>query len=69
VIAGTPGSLDQFLDDLGRGRDIGVAEPEIDDVLAAAACLGFQVIDCGEDVRREVFDAAEVDGALLTGRG
>ena len=50
--------LAQLLDgDLGR-RDVRVAEPEVDHVAALAPQLALQLVDCREDVRGQVVDAA-----------
>ena len=43
----------------GRGL-IGIAHPEIDDVLASGAGLGLEVVDDGEDVGGEPLDPVEV---------
>jgi hypothetical protein len=41
--------------DFRRG-DVGIAEAEIDDVLACAAQLELEAVDLGEGVRRERLD-------------
>ena len=59
------GRLLQLRDrDLG-GREVGVAEPEVDDVLAGASQLERQVADRREDVRRERVDPAELHRPLF----
>jgi len=50
----------QFLHDMGWSRLIGIAHAEIDDVLAASAGLGLQLVDDVEDVRGQAFDALKV---------
>jgi hypothetical protein len=57
---GALGGFDQLGDDVFRGRLVGVAHAEVDDVLAAGASLGLQIVDDVEDVRRQAFDALEV---------
>ena len=54
------GGLDQLFDDVFRRRLIGIAHAEVDDVLAARARLGLQIVDDVEDVGRQAFDALEV---------
>ena len=53
MVAGVVRRLGELLDrDVGR-RQVGVAEPEVDDVLAGSPCLDLQPVDDGEDVRRQ----------------
>ena len=60
MVAGIPRGLGELLDrEVGRGK-VGVAEPQIDDVGPRPPELERQLPDHGEDVRREVVDAAEV---------
>ena len=61
VVARVARRLGQLLDrDLGR-RDIGVAEAQIDDVVARAAGRHLQAVDDREDVRRQRVDTAELE--------
>ena len=55
----------ELLDDRSRRRDVGVAEPEIDDVAAFSPQPPLQLVDGREDVRRQVPDAAELHRARL----
>ena len=60
VVARVAHRLDQLLDrDVGR-RDVGVAEAEVDDVLAGAPGLDLQRVHDPEDVRRQRVDPAEL---------
>ncbi len=54
--------LDQLGDDMRRGRPVGVAHAEVDDVAALGARLRLQPINLGEDVRRQALDAVELFG-------
>ena len=65
MVARVLGRFRQLLDrELGRGQ-IGVAEAEVDDVLAGPAQLEREVADRREDVRRQAVDAAELHGSSL----
>ena len=55
--------LGELLDDGSRRRDVRVAEAEVDDVAALAPQPPLQLVDGGEDVRRQVADAAELHRA------
>jgi hypothetical protein len=57
--------LDQLGHDVRRGRPIGVAHAEVDDVFAAAARGELQLGRDVEDVRGKAVDARK---AALTGR-
>ena len=60
VVGGLGGRLLQLRDgDLGR-RDVRVAEAEVDHVAPVAPQLTLQLVDGGEDVRREVVDSAKL---------
>ncbi len=60
MVALVADSVDQLFDrDTGRGN-IGVAEPEVDDVVARAATLDLQGVDGREDVRRQITDSSEL---------
>ena len=62
--------LDQFLDDVRRRRQIGVAHAEVDDVLARRARRRPHAVDLGDDVGRQALDAVEIVGhAALLHRG
>jgi hypothetical protein len=59
VVPRVVSSLGELLDgDLGR-RDVRVAEPEVDDVLAGSPRRCLELIDLGEHIRREPGDAAQ----------
>ena len=59
VVARVVGRLGQLLHGhVGRGQ-VGVAEAHVDDVPAVAPGRGLQVVDGGEDVRRQPVDPAE----------
>ena len=45
--------LDQFIDDMARRRQIGIAHAEVDDVGAGGAGLGLQTIDLFEHIGRQ----------------
>jgi len=53
VIARVLHRLGELLDDVIRGRPIGIAHAEIDDIAAAGARLRLEGIDLGEDVGRQ----------------
>ncbi len=57
----------ELVDDRVRGRDIGIAHAEVDDVFALAPRAHLQVVDDREDVRRETVDAPEVHPQKLQG--
>jgi hypothetical protein len=60
VVARVARRFHQLVDDvLGRGL-VGVAHPEVDDVFTIGPGFRLQVIDDGEDVRREPLDPIEV---------
>ncbi len=54
--------------DLGR-RDVGVAEAEVDDVLARPPQVELELVRDREDVRRQRADAAELHPTTLDARG
>ena len=54
--------LDQLGDDMRRGRPVGVAHAEVDDVAPLGARLRLQRIDFGEDIGRQALDAVELFG-------
>ena len=60
MVARVQDRLAQLLDRDRRRRDVGVAEAEIDDVLPGPPQLQLQLVDGGEDVRRQRADAAEL---------
>jgi hypothetical protein len=60
VVAGDARGLGELVDDDRRRRKVGVAEAEIDHVLAGAPKLPLELVDGGEDVRRQVRDAPEL---------
>ena len=63
MVARVVGRLGELLDgELGR-REVGVAEAEVDDVVAGAPQLEREVADDREDVRRQVVDAPELHAA------
>ena len=45
-----------------RGRDVGVAESQVDDVPTCSPCLDLEVVDDREHVRRQCRDAPELHG-------
>ena len=66
MVAGVAGRLAQLVDgDFGR-RQVGVAEPEVDDVGALVAELDLQVVDDREDVGRQAVYPAELHQPKLT---
>ena len=68
VVPGVAGRLGQLVDrDLGR-RQVGVAEAEVDDVVAGAPSLDLQRVDDREDVRRQPVDAAELHAGSVPRR-
>ena len=52
--------LDELVDDMLRRRQIGVAHAEIDNVGAAGARLGLELVDLLEDIGRQAPHAVEV---------
>jgi hypothetical protein len=52
VVAGVVGRLAQLVDRQVGRRDVGVAEPQVDDVDAGSPGLDLQTIDDREDIRR-----------------
>ena len=52
--------LDQLVDDVLGGGLVGIPHPQIDDVLAPSSRLRLEVVDDGEDVRRQALDPVEV---------
>ena len=60
VVVRLRGRLDQLLDDRRRRGEVGVAEAEVDHVLARAPQLQLQLLGHREDVRRERRDAAKL---------
>ena len=60
VVARVAGGFCQLVDgDIGR-RDVGVAEPQVDDVLTRATGGHLQAFDDREDVRRKRVDASKL---------
>jgi hypothetical protein len=66
VVAGDVRGLGELVDDDRRRRKVGVAKAEVDHVLAGAPQLPLQLVDGGEDVRRQVRDAPELHRANRT---
>src|SRR5213078_4901593 len=54
------GGLDQLLDDVARGRQVGIAHAEVDDVGAGIAGGGLDAVDLLEHVGRQALDTVEV---------
>jgi hypothetical protein len=54
---------------MGRGRAVGIAHAEVDDVLAAGARRRFHRIDLGEHIGRQPANAVEVTVHDLSLRG
>src|SRR5712691_11522304 len=54
--------LDQLGDDMWRGRPVGVAHAEVDDVATRGAGLCLQRVDFGKDIGRQTLDAVELFG-------
>ena len=65
VVAGVAGGLGQLLDSDIGARDVGVAEAHVDDVPTGVSGLVAQLVDDGEDVRRQPIDPAELHPARL----
>ena len=55
-----PRRFDQFLDDVGRGRLIGIPHPEVDNILATLPRLNFEILDLTEDVGGKALYAKEI---------
>jgi len=49
-----------FLDHMGRRRQIGIAHAEVDDVGAAVASAGLRAVDLFEHIRRQPADAIKL---------
>ena len=60
VVAAVVHGLAELVDRGLRRRQVGVAEPEVDHVLAGSPGLHLQPVDDREDVRRQRGDAAEL---------
>ncbi len=60
MVAWIPGRLHQLVDDVAGRFLVGIAHPEVDDVLALGARLRLQVVDDREDVGREPLDSIEL---------
>jgi hypothetical protein len=60
VVPRVPGRLAQLVDGHVGRRQIGVAEAEVDDVLAVAPKIDLEPVDDGEDVRGKRRDAPEL---------
>src|SRR6185369_15292714 len=54
---GIAAASSQRLDDVGRRRQVGIADAEIDEVAPLLALFGLERVDAGEQVRRELTDA------------
>jgi hypothetical protein len=54
------GHLAQLVDHVLRGRQIGVAHAQIDDVAPAGAGRGAHVVHLGDDIRWQAADAVEI---------
>ena len=54
--------FDEFGDDMGRGRSVGITHTEIDDVASRGARRRLQRIDLAEDIGGEALDAIELFG-------
>ena len=63
--------LDQLIDDMLRGRLVGVPHAEIDDVVALGPGAGLHGVDLGEDVGRQAPNAVELlfHGSLVQQAG
>ncbi len=60
VVARVLGGLAKLLHGDLRRREVGIPEAEVDDVLAGAPQLQLELVDLGEDVRRQARDAPEL---------
>ncbi len=69
VVARAPGSLRQLLHRHVGRRDVRVAEPEIDDVVAPAPGLDLQLVHPCKDIRRNAVDAPKLHGGDRTAKG
>ena len=52
--------LDQLVDDVLGGRQVGIAHAEVDDIGTGVAGRGLQAIDLLEDVGRQTTDAMKI---------
>ncbi|EQD24124.1 MAG: hypothetical protein D084_Lepto4C00575G0001 [Leptospirillum sp. Group IV 'UBA BS'] len=59
VVAGVAHGLDKLVHDGRRSREIGIAHPEIDDVLPPAPGGELHVVDGTEDIGRKLTDSLE----------
>jgi hypothetical protein len=57
--------LDDLRDDVGRGRQVRIPHPQVDDVLAGAARGARQVGDLSQDVGRKSVQLVEIVVRLL----
>ena len=59
MVGGLAGGLDEFVHDMRRGGQVGVAHPQIDDVFALAPGLHLDVVDRGENIGGQALHAGE----------
>jgi hypothetical protein len=67
VVARIAHRLRQLLDRDRGGRQVGIAEPEVDDVLTCSPQLHLQRVDLCERVRRQRVDTAELHAGQANG--
>ena len=60
------GSLHQLIDDMGRGRLIRVAHPEVDNIIPRRTSLLLEITNNTENVRREALNTLKLIVHLLT---
>ncbi len=64
VVDGFGGGLGELVDGDRRRGNVGVAEAEVDHVVAVAPQLAFELVDGRKDVGREIVDASELHGTI-----
>lgn len=55
MILAVPDDFDQFIDNVGRRRLVGIPHSKIDDVLAAVPSLEFEGLDLRKHIRGKPF--------------
>ena len=59
VVGGLARGFDELVHDVLRGGQVGVAHPQIDDILPPAPGHHFQGVDRGKDIGRQTFHPGE----------
>ncbi len=57
MVPGVRGRLDEFFDDMGRGGEIGIAHPEVNDILPPLAGGELELVHGREHIGRQAGDS------------